>query len=118
MDEFAVAIMPVADVEGWKQFCKQATAGDRAAGHKEFLRRGGITAEHIFHQQTPMGDLMVLIWEGIDNEGAAAHLGSVIDDPRSDHERYLREHVITELHGVDLDQPPPPPAQHVASTTV
>ncbi len=114
MEEFAVAVMPVADVGGWKEFCEQAASGHRAAGHRDFLRRGGISTEHIFHQRTPMGDLMVLVWEGVDGAAAASHFGSVVENPQSDHERYLRDHVIPKLHGVDLSQPPAP-AERIAS---
>lgn len=118
MEKFAVSVMPVADVEGWKQFCEEATSGDRATDHQNFLRRGGVTAEHIFHQRTPMGDLMVLVWEGVDQNAAANHMGSVLEAPQSDHERYLRDHVITEVHGIDPDQPPPSPPERIASTTL
>jgi hypothetical protein len=118
MDKFAVTLMPVQDVEGWRTFCEEVETGDRAADHKDFLRRAGITAEHIFHQPTPMGDLMVLIWEGIDQAAAAAHMEGLVESPQSGHEHYLRDHVIPQLHGVDLSQPPPPPGKHVLSITV
>jgi hypothetical protein len=118
MEKFAVAVMPIADLDGWKRFLDEATTGDRAAAHRDFLRRGGVAGEHIFHQPTPMGDLMVLVWEGIDQAAAAAHMGSMLDAPQSDHERYLRDHVVPEVHGVDLTEPPPPPAEHMGSITV
>ncbi len=111
MDKFAVSVMPVADVEGWKTFCREAAEGERAQEHRDFLRRGGVTAEHIFHLPSPMGDLMVLVHEGVDQEGQAALLAGPMVDPQSDHERYLRDTVITKFHGVDPatagDQPLP-----------
>ena len=115
MDKFAVGVMPVVDVGAWKEFCTEATTGARAEAHKEFLRRSGITAEHIIPQPTPMGDLMVLVWEGVDQAQAAAAMGGVMQDPQTDHERYLRDHVITKLHGVDVSAPPPPPAEVVGT---
>jgi hypothetical protein len=118
MEKFAISVLPVADVDGWKQFLDEATTGDRAASHRDFLRRGGITGEHVFHQQTPMGDLMVLVWEGIDQAGAASHMGGLMESPQSDHERYLRDHLIPEVHGVDLTQSPPPPAEHMTSISL
>lgn len=104
MDKFAVAVMPVADVEGWLAFCEEAAEGERAQAHREFLRRGGVTAEHIFHVPSPMGDLMVLVHEGVDQEGMAQLLGRPMTDPQSDHERYLRDTVITRLHGLDPNE--------------
>jgi hypothetical protein len=60
----------------------------------------------------------VLVWEGIDSAAAAAHMGNILEAPQSDHERYLRDHLVPEVHGVDLTQPPPSPAEHMASITV
>lgn len=116
MDTFAVAVMPVVDVDNWKEFCAEATTGDRAEAHRQFLRRGGVTAEHVIHQPTPMGDLAVLIWEGVDQAAAGALMGSVMQDPQSEHEGYLRDHVIAKLHGVDMSAPPPPPAELLGTT--
>lgn len=115
MDTFAVAVMPVTDVGLWKEFCGEATSGDRAQAHREFLRRGGVTAEHIIHQPTPMGDLAVLIWEGVDQAGAGALMGSVIQNPQTEHESYLRDYVLTKLHGLDTGAPPPPPAERIGT---
>jgi hypothetical protein len=119
MDKFAVAVMPIADVEGWQEFAHEAHEGHRADAHRDFLRRGGITAEHIYHQPSPMGDLMVLVWEGIDQEGQARHLASVTQDPQTDHERYLRDVVIREYHGIDPDAAADqPPATHIGEIHV
>ena len=104
MDKFAVAVMPVADVEGWKAFCHDAAEGERAQAHRDFLRRGGVTAEHIFHLPSPMGDLMVLVHEGVDQEGQAALLARPMGDPKTEYERYLRDTVITRLHGLDPEE--------------
>ncbi len=118
MDKLAVSVTPIRDLEGWMAFCQETATGERAAAHKDFLRRGGITAEHVFPQPTPVGDFMVLIWEGVDPTAAAAHMGTMIEAPQSEHERYLRDHVAPELHGLDLSQPPPPPAEHITSIVV
>jgi hypothetical protein len=47
----------------------------------------------------------------------AAHFGSTLQNPSSDHERYLAEYVIPKVHGIDTEQPPPPPARQVAEVT-
>ena len=117
MDKIAVAVMPIADVGAWQEFADEISSGGRAEAHRAFLRRGGVQAEHIFRQQTPMGDLMVLVWEGVDSGQLNAHFGSTLQNPQSDHESYLRDVVIPKVHGIDLSQPPPPPAEHVATIT-
>ena len=47
----------------------------------------------------------------------AAHFGSMLQNPTSDHERYLRDYVIPKVHGIDTSAPPPPPARKVAEIT-
>jgi hypothetical protein len=117
MTKMAVAVMPIADVGAWQEFADEVTTGARADAHRAFLRRGGVQKETLFHQPTPMGDLMVLIWDGVDSDQLAAHLGSALQNPTSDHERYLVEYVIPKVHGIDTELPPPSPARLVAEIT-
>jgi hypothetical protein len=117
MTQMAVAVMPIADVGAWQEFADEISTGSRSDAHRAFLRRGGVRAETIFLQQTPMGDLMVLVWDGVDPDQLAAHFGSMLQDPASEHESYLRDYVIPKVHGIDITQPPPPPAQRIAEIT-
>jgi hypothetical protein len=117
MTQMAVAVMPIADINAWQKFAEEISTGARSDAHRAFLRRGGVQSETIFHQESPMGDLMVLVWEGVDPEELAAHFGSMLQNPRSEHEQYLRDYVIAKVHGVDTTQPPPPPARRVAAMT-
>lgn len=117
MDKIAVTVMPVADVKAWKQFCEEISTGKRSDAHRAFLRRANVTAEHIFHQPTPMGDLMVLAWEGVTSDEQAAHFASVLQDPKTDHEKYLRDHVIPTVHGIDTSAPPPDISHEIACIT-
>jgi hypothetical protein len=117
MEKVAVAVMPIADLEAWREFAEEIDTGDRAEAHRAFLHRGGVQAEHLFHQQTPMGDLAVLVWEGVDPEQLGAHMSDLMQNPATDHERYLRDHVVAKIHGIDLDQAAPPPAQRLATLT-
>ena len=118
MSHIAVAVMPIADLAAWEEFADEITTGPRAEAHRDFLRRGGVQEETAFHQQTPMGDLMVLVWDGVDPEQLGAHFASMLQDPTTDHERYLRDVVIPKVHGMDTSQPPPPPARKVIEVTV
>jgi hypothetical protein len=117
MTRIAVAVMPIAEVGAWQTFAEEISTGARSADHRAFLRRGGVSKETLFHQQTPMGDLMVMVWDGVDTDQMAAHFGSMLQDPANDYERYLRDYVIPNLHGIDTQQPPPPPAVQVAEIT-
>src|ERR1700710_1491315 len=56
MEKVAVAVMPITDIDAWQSFMKEISAGDRTEAHRAFLRRGGVQTEHVFRQQTPMGD--------------------------------------------------------------
>jgi hypothetical protein len=117
MDKVAIAVMPIADLGAWQELSDEISTGERGEAHRAFLRRGGVTAEHVFHQQTPMGDLAVLVWEGVEPEQLGKHFASVLQNPTTDHEKYLRDYVVPKLHGIDMTQPPPPPAQRVATIT-
>jgi hypothetical protein len=117
MEKVAVAVMPIADLGAWQEFAEEITTGPRAEAHRAFLQRGGVQTEHVFHQQTPMGDLAVLVWEGVDPEQLGAHMADLMQNPASDHERYVRDHVVAKIHGLDLTRGAPPPAQRLGSIT-
>jgi hypothetical protein len=114
MTQMAVAVMPIADMGAWQVFADEISTGARSEAHRAFLRRGGVRTETVFHQQTPMGDLMVLVWDGVDPDQMAAHFGSMMTAPASEHEHYMGEQVIPKVHGIDTTAPPPPPARKVA----
>ena len=117
MTQMAVAVMPIADLGAWQEFADEISTGARADAHRAFLRRGGVRSETVFHQETPMGDLMVLVWDGVDPDQMAAHFASMMQSPASEHEQYLRDYVIPKVHGFDTTQPPPPPARRAATIT-
>jgi hypothetical protein len=110
----AVAVVPIIDMGGFRKFADEISTGARSDAHRAFLRRGGVQSETIFHQQTAMGDLMVLIWDGVGPDQMADHFSSMLQNPTGEHERYLRDDVIPKVYGVDTTQPPPSPAQLVA----
>ena len=79
------------------------------------MRRLGIKREHIRHQMSPAGDVMVLVWEGVEQDRVAPLLTDLAQSPQSEHERYIATHVIPDLHGVDPSAGPPPVMQEVAT---
>jgi len=115
MDTFTVQVFPVAKPAEWRSFIKSVESGDRADGHRQMLRRLGIKREHIFTQSAPEGDVMVLVWEGVDQGRVGELMADILQNPQSDHERYVGTYVIPTLHGVDPTAGPPPMTERVAT---
>jgi hypothetical protein len=107
METFAVAVFPIAKPDEWRAWIESVDSGERADAHREFLRRQGIKREHVRHQVSPAGDVMVLVWEGVEQDRMAAILAA-LQDPQSEHERYIATYVIPDIHGVDPSAGPPP----------
>jgi hypothetical protein len=77
--------------------------------------RLGIKREHIRHQASPAGDVMVLVWEGVEQDRVPELLADLVQNPQSEHERYIATYVIPDLHGADPSAGPPPVMQEVAT---
>jgi hypothetical protein len=73
-----------------------------------------VTRETSFHQPKGNGDPMVLVWEGVDQEGGLVGMSSIVQNPQTDHERYIVSPVIANLHGVDPTAGPPPRLDEVS----
>jgi len=58
---------------------------------------------------------MVLVWEGVEQDRAPELLADLVQNPQSEHERYIATHVIPDLHGADPTAAPPPTVQRVAT---
>ena len=114
-ETFAVQVFPIAKPQEWRQFCDSIESCERASAHREMLSRLGVDREHIFHQKGPNAEVMVLVWEGVDQKQAAEAMGELIEKPRSEHERYLVSHVVRELHGIDPTAAPPPKIEKIAT---
>jgi hypothetical protein len=115
METFAVSVFPVAKPDEWRAFVDSIASGERADAHRQMLRRLGVKREHIRHQASPAGDVMILVWEGVDQDRVAPLMADMLQNPQSEHERYVGTHVIPDLHGVDLSAGPPPMMQKVAT---
>jgi hypothetical protein len=115
MEPFAVSVMPIAKPDEWREFADEIDSGDRADAHRAMLRRLGVKREHIRVQPTPDGLVMVLVWEGVDQDQVGEVMGEMLQNPSSDHERYVNEHVVPNLHGIDLSAGPPPMMEKVVT---
>jgi len=115
METFAVTVFPVAKPDEWQAWVASIASGDRADAHRQMMRRLGIKREHIRHQASPGGDVMVLVWEGVEQDRAPELLADLVQNPQSEHERYIANHVIPDLHGADPTAGPPPTVQNVAT---
>ena len=115
METFAVSVFPVAKPDEWRAFIDSIASGDRADAHRQMLRRLGINREDIRYQASPAGNVMVLVWEGVEQDRAPELLADLVQNPQSEHERYIATHVIPDLHGVDPSAGPPPVMQEVAT---
>ena len=71
--------------------------------------------EHIRHRASPAGDVMELVWEGVEQDRAPALLAGLLQNPQSEHERCIATYVIPDLHGADPTAGPPPMVQNVAT---
>ena len=117
METFTVQLFPIAKPEEWRAFVDSCSTGERAAAHRQVLGRLGVKSEHVFTQATPAGQVMVLVWEGVDQEKVGALMMGMMQEPQSEHERYLATHVIPHIHGVDPKAGPPPEVKKVATIT-
>jgi hypothetical protein len=109
------AVFPVAKPDEWRAWVDSIASGDRADAHRQMMRRLGIKREHIRHQASPAGDVMVLVWEGVEQDRVPELLADLVQNPQSGHERYIATHVIPDLHGVDPSAGPPPMMREVAT---
>jgi hypothetical protein len=115
METFAVAVFPVAKPDEWRAWADSITGGERSDAHRRFLRRLGAKREHIRYQASPAGDIMVLVWEGVEQDRLPDLMADFAQNPQSEHERYIVTHVIPDIHGVDLSAGPPPVMEDVAT---
>ena len=115
METFAVTMVPVAKPAEWQAWIDSIVSGDRGDAHRQMMRRLGIKREHIRYQESPAGDVVVLIWEGVEQDRVPELLTGLVQNPQSEHERYIATYVVPDLHGVDPSAGPPPVMTKVAT---
>ena len=94
--------IPPGKTETWKKFMGELK-GPRFAEFKASRQKLGVH-ERTFLQHTPMGDLVVVTLEGADPGSVFSRLAQGTDDFTK---WFLKQ--VKEIHGVDLNAPPPGP---------
>jgi hypothetical protein len=110
-----VQVFPVAKPDEWREFIESASTGEHAEGHRAMLRRLGVNREQVWAQATPAGQIMILVWDGMDPEKVGEHMGDLLQNPQTEHEKYIANYVIPVLHGANLADGPPPGTALVAT---
>jgi hypothetical protein len=88
--------------EAWKNYVKEMN-GPRNEEYKLSRKKAGIKVEQVFLQQTPHGDMCVVMLGG-DNPQKALDTFKTSTDP---FDKWFREKIMIETHGMDLSQPMP-----------
>ena len=108
MEAFAFPILP-GKTEAFKQFTRELS-GPRKAEHAASRKRLGVKQETVFLQQTPMGDMAVVVSDGDKDFAQTSQAIAMSKDP---FDVYFGK-MVKEIHGVDVSQPPPgPPPEKV-----
>jgi hypothetical protein len=98
----AVPLLP-GKTDAWRQWASELQ-GPRAAEFADFNERVGLSRHAAWLQQTPMGDLVVIIAEG---PGADTFFPKVAASVH-EFDVWFRD-TVREVHGVDFSNPPPLP---------
>lgn len=100
MTKLMAAVFPIAKGKEteWRKFADELK-GNRYKEYQEMRKKQGIH-EMVFHQKTPMGEMVIVTAEGNDPEKAFEDFGMLNDDTA----KWMIEK-IKETHGVDLSKP-------------
>jgi hypothetical protein len=90
-------------VEDWKRRVKEMTT-TRSAEFKASRARIGLTQEKVWLQQTPMGDFAVVYLEAPD----IARVFQTFLTSQEPFDKWFRDNVLVDVHGMDPAAPPPP----------
>lgn len=99
---FAAPLLP-GKTDAWREWIAEMN-GPRSAELADFNARHGLTRHAAWLQQTPMGDLVVVIQEGPEAESFMPSLATADNE----FDVWFRDNVH-ELHGIDFSNLPPPP---------
>lgn len=101
MEAFAAPILSGKE-ETWVAWAKEL-CGPKVEGAKDQNRRFKLTRHAAWLQKTPQGSMVIVLHEG---PGASEFMGNLA---HSDHDfdKWFKSKV-TEIHGIDFTQAPPP----------
>lgn len=99
---FAAPLLP-GKTDAWRQWIAELE-GPRSAEFADLNARHGLTRHAAWLQQTPHGDLVVVVQEGPGAEGFMGKMASSVHE----FDAWFRGNV-EEVHGLDFANPPPPP---------
>ncbi len=88
--------------EAWKRYVDELK-GPRNEEYRKSRKKAGIKVEQVFLQQTPYGDMCVVMLGG-DNPQKSLESFVTSSDP---FDKWFREKILIEAHGLDLSQPMP-----------
>jgi len=103
----AIPILPE-KLDAWRNWTGELT-GPRKADFEASNARHGLTGHHAWLQTSPDGSHLAIVVT--DGPGADTYLGSIMqsDDP---FDQWFVS-TVAEVHGMDTNAPPPPPAEQV-----
>jgi hypothetical protein len=102
---FAAPILP-GKTQSDRDAMESVVQGDRHADFKASRKRAGITREAAWIQNTPNGDVAVVVIEAPDVQASMGALAT----SQEPFDRWFREH-IKDVHGMDMAEGFPPPEQ-------
>ena len=95
-------------LDTWKRFAS-VMLKERRDDYERAIVEGGVTRLRVWHQHGADGaDLAIVLYEGPAPEKFLHRIGTADDDFST----WFREG-LAQCHGMDLSQPPPPPAAQV-----
>ena len=98
---FTTPVLP-GKLDAWKSYVEEMI-GPRKEEHNESRKKAGLTVERVWLQHTSMGDFAVVYWEAED----ISKVFEVFMKSDSPYDKWFREKIFVESHGMDTTQAPP-----------
>jgi hypothetical protein len=96
---FAAPILP-GKTPQWREMVAELRR--RSSEHERSQRDKGVETEHVWLQETPLGDIVIVYQEG---EDLASYMGKLLQSDVPFDRWFAAQ--LAEVHGFDPSQPPP-----------